>query len=265
MISVVPGVFSFETVLRSDVGRVRKVNEDSALSLPESGLWVVSDGMGGHQAGDFASQTIVEALASVGVAVTLEDLKARFMDRLSTANAVILARAQALGEGTIGATLASLLIHAGTFACVWSGDSRVYRMQNGVLTQLSRDHTEVQALLDQGRITAQEAENWPRKNVITRAIGVGDVPKCDLNEGPLYDQDLFLICSDGLTEYFSDAELSECLAGPMPLEALGDYLVANANARGGKDNVSVVLLRCHAMPSEALRPVWAFPEFEGTL
>lgn len=265
MTTVTPGVFSFDCVLRSDVGRVRKVNEDSAISLTESGLWVVSDGMGGHRAGDFASQTIVGNLSSVGVAISLEDLKARFMDRLSTANATILNRAQELGEGTIGATLASLLIHAGTFAAVWSGDSRVYRMQNGVLTRLSRDHTEVQALLDSGRITEEEAENWPRKNVITRAIGVGDVPQCDVNEGALADRDLFLICSDGLTEYFEDGELSGLLAGADSLETLGDHLIATANARGGKDNVSVILLRCHAQSPEFLRPVWAFPEFEGTL
>ena len=267
MMMSIPGSFAFDYAQRSDVGRVRKINEDSIACLPDSGAWVVSDGMGGHAAGDFASQTIARELESIGIPVSLEDLKARFMARLSSANAQIIAHAESLNGSTIGATLASALIHEDRFACVWSGDSRVYRMQNGSLTRLSRDHTEVQALLDLGRITQEEAENWPRKNVITRAIGVSEVPQCDIVEGIILDQDLFLLCTDGLTEYFDDSEIAQVLASAetTSLSALCDHFVDGAIARDGKDNISVILFRCHAKPPETLRPIWSFPEFEGTL
>jgi protein phosphatase len=259
--------FHFDSALKSDVGRVRKINEDSALCLPESGIWVVADGMGGHAAGDFASQTITGTLETVGVPVSLEDLKVRFLERLSMANARIIAHAQSLGGGPVGATLASVLIHGDRFACVWSGDSRVYRFRAGQLTQVSRDHTEVQALLDAGSITEEQAVNWPRKNVITRAIGVNDIPQCDVVEDVLEDRDLFLICSDGLTEYFENEEIASVLAdtGKADLDGLCDRFVSTAVERGGKDNISVILFRCHEDPPERLEALWAFPEFEGTL
>ena len=259
--------FRFETVSKTDVGSVRKINEDSLIALPGSGIWVVADGMGGHAAGDFASQTIVGEMQTVGIAATLDDLKQRFMDRLSQANAKIISHAQSLGGGTVGATLATVLIHKGKFACVWCGDSRVYRYQQQTLTQVSRDHTEVQALLDAGTITEEQAENWPRKNVITRAVGVTDVPQCDVVEDNLQDGDVFLICSDGLTEYFDNDEIAERL-GQTPelsLQNICEGLVASAVERGGKDNISVIIFRCVETEPEGLEALWAFPEFEGTL
>ncbi|WP_417280639.1 PP2C family protein-serine/threonine phosphatase [Celeribacter sp.] len=259
--------FRFDSALKSDVGRVRKINEDSALCLTDSGIWVVADGMGGHAAGDFASQTITGMLETVGVPVSLDDLKVRFMERLSLANARIIAHAQSLGGGTVGATLASVLIHGDRFACVWSGDSRVYRFRAGQLLQISRDHTEVQALLDAGSITEDQAANWPRKNVITRAIGVTDIPQCDVVEDVLLDRDLFLICSDGLTEYYENDEIASVLAASpdTDLDSLCAQFVSTAVERGGKDNISLVLFRCHETPPDRQEALWAFPEFEGTL
>ncbi|MEL6690159.1 MAG: protein phosphatase 2C domain-containing protein, partial [Pseudomonadota bacterium] len=215
------GLFDFETCYRSDVGCVRKVNEDSVLGSPNAGLWLVADGMGGHAAGDFASQEIVRQMETVGVPAGALDLRARFMERLSNANAAILAHAAELGKGAIGSTIAALLIQQDHYACIWSGDSRVYRFRQGQLSRVTKDHTEVQMLIDSGQITEEQAFDWPQRNVITRAIGVTDVPECDMRDGGLVDGDLFLICSDGLTEYFNDAELEGVLSRAAP-EAMDD-------------------------------------------
>ena len=243
-------LFTYETGQRTDVGRLRQVNEDSFLPRPDYGLWVVADGMGGHAAGDFASQTIVEELNSVGVPTSRLDLQARFMERLTRANELILKHAAKLNSGTIGATVAALLIHNDEFACIWSGDSRIYLMRGGQLVQQSRDHTEVRALLDAGSITEEEARYWPRKNVITRAIGVSPEPQCDIVTGHLEVGDHFLICSDGLTEHMDDDEIAQFLARHAPQEAC-DKLVEETLERGARDNVTVVALRCLPAPPPA--------------
>ncbi|MEM6897167.1 MAG: protein phosphatase 2C domain-containing protein [Pseudomonadota bacterium] len=260
-------LYRFETAVRSDVGCVRKLNEDSTLELPEAGLWVVADGMGGHTAGDFASQTIVGELETVGVPAGALDLKSRFLERLTRANTRIIRHAEDLGSGAIGSTIAALLIQQDKYAAIWSGDSRVYRFRGGELSQVTRDHTEVQALLDEGQITQEQAENWPRKNVITRAIGVTEMPECDMVQDSLMDADVFLICSDGLTEYFDDVELAQELRqiGHGPLEPLCHSLIETALERGGKDNTSVILLRCRRNKLPAFEVANGYPEFEDTL
>lgn len=258
--------FVFDTATLTDVGCVRKINEDSMLALPDSGLWLVADGMGGHAAGDFASQTIVEQMMTIGIPDGAVDLHGRFMTRLAQANAMILDHAKDLGNGTIGSTVAALLVQVGHYACVWSGDSRVYRMRGGVLGQMTRDHTEVQTLLDAGSITPAEAEAWPRKNVITRAVGVSAEPECDIVEGALMDKDVFLICSDGLNEYFEDEELERVIQRyGASLDEMCAHLIALALERGGKDNVTVVAVRCHQVPLPAFEVSGVYPEFGGKL
>lgn len=261
------GLFSFESHVRSDVGCVRKVNEDSVLMLPNAGLWLVADGMGGHAAGDFASQAIVAEMETMGIPAGALDLKARFLERLGVANARILEHASELGGGAIGSTIAALMISQDHFACIWSGDSRVYRVRGGSLRQVTKDHTEVQALLDAGTITPAEADAWPRKNVITRAIGVSHAPECDLVEGALLDGDVFLLCSDGLTEYFGDAELEGVMNVGIgtSLDDLCETLVQTALDRGGKDNVSVIVVRCNQRELPALQVSGTYPEFRGEL
>ena len=243
--------FSFETGQATDVGRVREVNEDSFLSRPDSGLWVVADGMGGHAAGDFASQTIVHELFSIGVPGSAEDLRMRFMERLSRANDAILAHAAELDRGSIGATVVALLVHGTDYACIWSGDSRIYRLRDGRLEQQTRDHTEVRALVDAGSITQEEAVNWPRRNVITRAIGVFETPECEMVTDSLKLGDTFLLCSDGLTEHLSDAEIADFLAH-HDAQGACDRMIAETLARGARDNVTVIVMRCLPPPEPEL-------------
>lgn len=257
--------FSFESATHTDVGRVRQINEDSLLANDDAGIWLVADGMGGHAAGDYASQTIARHIETVGQAVSREDLKQRFLQRLSAANAEIVAHSDRLGRGAIGSTLAAIMVHEASFTCIWSGDSRVYRMRDGRLQRLSKDHTEVQSLLDAGAITPEEAATWPRKNVITRAIGVTETPEYEMREGQVLDGDTYLICSDGMTEYFGDAEIAQVLAGGSDLAAMTDYFVAQSVERGGKDNVSVVMVRCRLLEDREFTVSGIFPEFGGLL
>jgi serine/threonine protein phosphatase PrpC len=236
--------FSFETGAATDQGCVRDHNEDSHLERPECGIWVVADGMGGHAAGDFASQTITEELGSVGMPGSAGDLQARFMERLRRAHMRIIEHAEMLGGGTVGATLVGLLAFEDAFACIWSGDSRIYLLRGGLLTQQTQDHTEVRELLASGAITEQQAAEWPRKNVITRAIGVSPEPNCDVVSGQLEAGDSFLLCSDGLTEHLEDHELAEMMRAPSA-QAACDAMIAETLARGARDNVTAVVLRCH--------------------
>lgn len=239
--------FTFETGQATDVGCQRQVNEDNFLSRPDYGLWVFADGMGGHAAGDFASFTIVQELNSVGVPASADDLRARFMERLTRANDTILQHAAQIDRGTVGATVVSLLVHGEDYACIWSGDSRAYLLRGGHLVQQSRDHTEVRALLDAGTITAEEAAHWPRKNVITRAIGVSSQPECDFVAGQLEVGDVFILCSDGLTEHLSDDDIARHATGHAAQEAC-DAMVRETLARGARDNVTVILMRCLPPP-----------------
>lgn len=232
---------AFESYGVSHKGCVRDHNEDSYLVEPQIGLWVVADGMGGHEAGEVASASIVEHLATIGIASSAPDLRARFEDRLSRAHAEIRRISRSRGV-TIGSTVAALLAMDGRFACLWSGDSRVYLVRDGAISQISRDHTEVQELLDSGAISAAEAENWPRRNVITRAIGVNDEIAIDFQQGETLAGDIFILSTDGLTAHVSDAEIAAAALSAAP-QAACEKLLAMVLERGGTDNVTIVLVK----------------------
>lgn len=240
-----------ETALRvessgaTDTGCLRDHNEDRFLDAPESGLWVVTDGMGGHEAGDYAAQMIVDCVASVGRPASIADLEARFMARLELAHEAIQRQGLRLGGATVGATLAALMIHRGRYAAVWSGDSRVYRLRGARFEQITTDHTEVQGLLASGALTPAQAAVWPRRNVLTRAIGVGERPMTEARQGDVVAGDVFLLCSDGLTEHVSDAEMAALIADHAP-DAACRALIALTLERGAGDNVTVIVLRCRA-------------------
>lgn len=238
------GVFAFETGLATDRGCRREINEDSLIARPDFGIWAVADGMGGHAAGDFASAAIAEELDSIGVPVSHADLQARLMDRLIRANDAIRRRAEAQdSRATIGSTVVALLAQEAEWSVVWSGDSRAYLMRGGQLVQQSRDHSELRALIDAGQISEDEAKNFPRKNVITRAIGVTPRPQCDIVSGELLPGDRFLLCSDGLCEHLEDAEIAAILAERSPQDAC-DALIAEVLARGARDNVTIIVVAC---------------------
>lgn len=239
--------FPFDSYGVSHKGRVRALNEDNYLVEPESGLWLVADGMGGHHAGEVASASIVEHLAHMGIASSAPDLRARFEDRLARAHSEIRRLSAARGE-TIGSTVAALLAIDGRFACVWSGDSRVYLVRHDVISQVSRDHTEVQDLVDRGVISETEARAWPRRNVITRAVGVSEEMAFDIEQGDILPGDIFVLGTDGLTAHVSDDEIRQAVVEAAPHEAC-ERLLGIVLSRGATDNVTIVVVRMRNTPN----------------
>jgi serine/threonine protein phosphatase PrpC len=234
------------------VGKVRRQNEDSYLVATRRGLWAVADGMGGHAAGDIASRLVVEELAAIAIPATASELLASCERHIVSANS----RLKKLGDergAVIGTTVAVLLIFAGHYAAVWSGDSRIYRIRKHRIEQISVDHTEVQELIAAGKLTAEEGRAWPRRNVITRAIGVSDDPELEIKGGALEPGDTFVICSDGLTAHVEDKEILALASAHRPQQAC-DFLVALTLDRGAIDNVTVVAVRFDPAATAAVRP-----------
>ncbi|WP_294926616.1 protein phosphatase 2C domain-containing protein [uncultured Paracoccus sp.] len=241
--------FHFVSGACSHKGMVRAHNEDAHVMLPGTGIWVVADGMGGHEAGDIASRLIVEEISSVGLPVSAQDQRARFSQRLIRANERILAHAQARNLSTVGSTVAALMIHGHELACTWAGDSRVYLLRKGLLTRLTTDHSEVARLIAAGELTEEEARRSPSRNVITRAIGIQLHPNPETVTGVVEPNDLFLLCSDGLTEHNSDDDLRQMLLQPGSPETLARRLIEQTLARGARDNVTAIVMCCQ--PVEA--------------
>lgn len=248
--------FAFECAAGTHKGRVRQRNEDNHLCDGRSGLYVVADGMGGEAAGDYASACIVEELKNVGVATSAEELLNRTNDRLSRAHAHLRDYAAARRARVVGATVVILLVYEGYVACVWSGDSRLYRLREGRLAQLSRDHNEVGEMLERGVISRADARTWRGRNAVTRAVGVHDTLETETLYGDLRAGDTFLLCSDGLTLHVEDEEIRDILKTHGLNEAV-DALVSLALMRGGEDNVTVVLVRTlEAQDRTVLQPPW---------
>jgi serine/threonine protein phosphatase PrpC len=232
---------AFDTAARTDVGCRRKVNEDSILTRPDLGLWAVADGMGGHSAGDVASKMVVEALGGIPAGLSVADRAAEARRWLLQTNARLRAM-RADADSTIGSTVVALVCDGPRFACVWAGDSRAYRLRDGAFSQLTRDHSLVQTLVEAGELTAEEARDHPNANVITRAVGADDVLEVETVEGDVRPGDLFLLASDGLTRLMNDAELALGLRAPDLNVAAGRFL-ETCLARGAPDNVSLILVR----------------------
>ncbi|MBI4006654.1 MAG: serine/threonine-protein phosphatase, partial [Gammaproteobacteria bacterium] len=159
----------------SNVGKVRKHNEDSLLVRPEIGLWVVADGMGGHAAGDVASQMIVSTLKKVHEGVTLNRYIDDIEDRLMEVNKRLIKKAQESdNRSTIGSTVVSMVAYGRYCVYIWAGDSRLYRLRNKELRQMTTDHSQVELYVEKGLITREEASVHPHLNMITRAVGATD-------------------------------------------------------------------------------------------
>ena len=228
---------------QSHVGAVRKLNEDGVVARPEIGLFAVADGMGGHGGGDVASGKVVAMLSNAPTPRSAPAFLAEFEARIVAVNSELRALAKARGAQLIGTTLAALLIHGGHYACIWCGDSRVYRLRGGEFARLTRDHSEVQDLVDRGILDEEEARSWPRRNIITRGLGVADTPDLEIVDGPALPGDRYLLCSDGLTGPVQDSEIATLLAMP-DIAASAKAMIDLTLKRGAKDNVSVVLVEC---------------------
>lgn len=238
----------------TDVGRKRKVNEDSVFADSELGLFIVCDGMGGHSCGDMASQTAVEVMnASVAGAMSRGKLdgsvEAVLVHAVELANQGIWeisnSKAECRGMGTTAVT-AIIDKRKKRLITAHVGDSRVYRLRDGKLERLTTDHSLVEEQLALGLISKREAEISTQKNVITRALGQRETVKVDSSVFDIEDGDLLLLCSDGLNNMVTDANIEAVITGSYnnrgsELDEMVSSLVELANAEGGRDNISVVL------------------------
>ncbi|MFC4727032.1 PP2C family protein-serine/threonine phosphatase [Coralloluteibacterium thermophilus] len=225
----------------SHVGLRRDLNEDTYYGDIELGLWLVADGMGGHESGEIASAMAREAVVrEVRAGAGLADAIRRADEEILAHSR---ARAQALPMGT---TVAAVRIVGNRFETVWVGDSRVYLWTGERLCQLTQDHSYVQSLIDQGSISAEQARSHPQRNVVTQALGVtaAEALQLDPVSGELRPGMQLLLCSDGLTEDVDDASIARIVARTeLSAQECVEHLLAAALDAGGSDNITIVLVR----------------------
>lgn len=243
-------MFRWTSSAASDRGTVREVNEDAFLDRPDLGLWAVADGMGGHAAGDVASRLVVEALGSLPAPRFLGRAVCQLRQRLAQANLELREQAARRNGQIVGCTLAALLAVGGHGVVIWAGDSRVYLLRRGQLRQLTRDHSQVEALIAGGFLDRAAADHHPASNVITRAVGGDEVLTLDAQIQELRDRDLYLICSDGLTKDVSADEIAAVLTKPDDANAAA-ALVERALRQGARDNVTAVVVRIQPADTNA--------------
>lgn len=232
---------------KSDIGLKRPKNEDAFILDSERGFFLVADGMGGAAAGELASrifaETTLEVFAGSGGRSEKETL-GWVQKAFSLANERILKHVtENPGHKGMGCTAELLALSASGFVLGHMGDSRTYRFRNGQLRQLTQDHSLVQDQVDRGLITPAEAQKHPLRNVILRAVGIKESLALDIVRGRMFRGDLFLLCSDGLTDMVSDSIIQEVLSSATALPQKVDQLIERAKSVGGVDNITVVLYK----------------------
>ena len=237
-----------ETVWRTDTGRQRRENEDSAYV--HAPVFVVADGMGGAQAGEVASRIAIETFErglpgsgtpEARLAELVRDANQRIYDRARTEH----------GRAGMGTTLTAAYLADGELAIAHVGDSRAYLLRDDQLTRLTQDHSLVDELVRQGKLTEEQAAEHPQRSIITRALGPEPDVEVDTFSYPMRAGDILLLCSDGLTSMVSEERVAEILRGSATLEAAADRLIDEANEAGGRDNITVVLSRLADVDVEA--------------
>jgi serine/threonine protein phosphatase PrpC len=226
----------------TDKGKVRKHNEDSLLERPEIGLWVVADGMGGHAAGDVASQMIVSSLKKVHEGIELNRMVNDVEDRLIEVNRQLIEKAnQSAKRTTIGSTVVALVTYGKFCIYIWAGDSRLYRLRNMELRQMTTDHSQVELYVEKGLISREEAAVHPHGNMITRAVGATEDLFLDMDIQEMQRKDRYLLCSDGLTKHITDFEIEDILGEGTNKETC-NTLIDLTLERGAGDNVTVIVV-----------------------
>jgi protein phosphatase len=227
---------------RTDTGLVRSNNEDMVLNRPERRMWAVADGMGGHAYGEVASRMTVDALDALPADEPLQQAAAQARVCLLAVNDALVAEAVTRNVPVIGTTLVLLLAAGRSAICIWAGDSRIYLCRGGSLHQLTRDHNQLEELQIKNHLSREEAQAWPGANMITRALGASTGLELDEIQVQVCDGDIFLLCSDGLSNMVGPDAMFGALTGGDCARA-ADALIELALAGGGRDNVSVVVVR----------------------
>jgi len=259
----------FVAAAKTDVGQKRQGNEDRFCLDPALGLYVVADGMGGHAAGEVASRLAVETIqewmekylsgadaAIVGPAAAAGSAEANFLlSSIRLANRIIFDSAKDRREYTgMGTTVVAVLAPGDRFVLANVGDSRIYRIRRDQIVQVSRDHSFVQQQVDNGMMSPVEAHQSQYRHMITRALGLRESVDVDLTEEPAHPGDVLVLCSDGLSDLLDDEEILAAVQNHGDdLDRACQALVERANAKGGDDNITVLVIRAEA-GSEAAPP-----------
>lgn len=234
---------------RTDTGMIRPGNEDTffADANEAQGLFVVADGMGGHAAGEVASEMVVEIISrelSGGLNLSDDSSRRLVADALQHANLAIYERTVTeVDKQGMGTTASVLLLGQGRYLIGQVGDSRVYLLRDGMLRQLTKDHSYVQEQVDAGYLTPEQARYHPYSNVITRCVGANADVEPDTYLGELQSGDVFLVASDGLTGMVDDRRLQHLLSSRASPGRIVEALIAEANGRGGLDNITAIVIQ----------------------
>ncbi|MBS7576860.1 MULTISPECIES: Stp1/IreP family PP2C-type Ser/Thr phosphatase [unclassified Enterococcus] len=233
----------------SNIGKKRTMNQDYVKvfkNLQNVLLFLLADGMGGHQAGDVASKLTVETLGERWQATNFEtgEAIAEWLDaEIKQLNSLVFEEGQKDAFRGMGTTIEALCIFGCELILAHVGDSRSYLLRSDTLIQITEDHSLVNELRLLGEITAEEASHHPRKNIITRSVGMPNDLNVDIIQRTVQSNDLFLICSDGLSNMLSDEEILKLLVSSETLEEKAEHLINQANENGGLDNITVLLIK----------------------
>lgn len=235
-------LIEFSSSSRSSAGNIRTINEDSYIDSPRNGIWAVADGMGGHQSGDLASRLITQSLGVIKQHGSLEDTIDDVKECLNNANIFLLKEASIReGNQTIGSTVVIFITDNDQCAVLWVGDSRLYRLRENKLALMTKDHSQVQELVDLGVLKAEDAENHPSANIITRAVGASPGLQIDDKHFHTQEGDTFLLCSDGLYKELSDNEIASTLIQHNNKKAC-EELIELALKKECRDNVTAIVI-----------------------
>ena len=227
---------------RTHVGMVRKINQDAFADLPDKCLWVVADGMGGHENGDLASTEIVKTLKQFEPEERIGTSVKKIYQQLEKVNYKLLEQATLAGDNAvIGSTVAILYTNQTSCVAIWSGDSRIYLFRRGELKQITRDHNNEPRLLAEG-FSPEEIKVHPYAQILTHAIGGEPEVFLDAQIQEIRLGDIFLLCSDGLNKEVADSEIEDVLRR-MSYQQAGNHLMDLALKRGGRDNITIILVQ----------------------
>jgi len=253
-----------EIVSAIDAGRTRDNNEDAVLVDEPLALCVLADGMGGYNAGEVASEMAVQRVRARvaqgdGQPLDVDRLRETLVLAARDANAAVFEAAQTRPEcAGMGTTLVAVQFGGGRVLVGHIGDSRAYRFRSGRLEQLTRDHSLLQEQLDAGLITPEEAARSMNRNLVTRALGVEPEVSLEIHDHEVRSGDLYLLCSDGLTDMLADSVIAELMRAGDQLTSLAAELVEAANSAGGRDNISLILIRAESAAGQPRAGWWPF-------
>ena len=263
----------FEFFCQTDTGRVRTNNEDSIALDETCGVAVLADGMGGYAAGevasgmacDFIKAELGRWLHEASVNASDGDVKRAMDICVDNANRAIFSAANSNPTyAGMGTTLVLGVFRSGRLLLGHIGDSRGYRWRDGSFQQITKDHSLLQEQIDAGILTPEQAQFAANKNLVTRALGVEDLVLMETHLHDVQSGDIYLMCSDGLSDMLRDPQIAEVMTAHTSLPEMGEALVAAANDAGGRDNIAVVLVRAQGVAEPAPKSWWPFKRLGGT-